>query len=185
MYQILKDFASPVITLIAAIVAGWITFTFARIQARIAASQRDIALDRLKFDLLQRRYAIYEATKELLEYIPFIHDLEKSDASKIRSLYIKLDEARFYFPPDIRSFLNEIHARCEAFFDDLAKRDRLNIDDHEKWSEMAAILAAHQSTLRAIYASLPQKFESSLAFEELTRPPDPSLPLKVPASRSH
>jgi hypothetical protein len=171
MYEILKDFASPVVTLIAAIVAGCITFTFARIQARIAESQRDIALDRLKFDLLQRRYAVYEATKELLEYLPFIHDLEKSNASKIRLLYIKLDEARFYFPPDICSFLKEIHGRSEAFFEDLAKRDRLNIDDRERWSKLADILAGHQAAFRTIYASLPEKFESSLAFEQLTRHP--------------
>ena len=64
MYEILKDFAGPVVTLIAASVAGTITFVLARIQARIAKSQRDIALDKLKFDLFQKRYEIYEASKQ-------------------------------------------------------------------------------------------------------------------------
>ena len=51
MYDVLKDFASPVITLITALIAGFITFTFNRNQAQLARSQRDIALDKLKFDL--------------------------------------------------------------------------------------------------------------------------------------
>jgi hypothetical protein len=69
VYELIKDFTSPVVTLSAAIVAGLITITFARIQANIAESQRDIALDRLKFDLFQRRYDIYEAAKQLIEHM--------------------------------------------------------------------------------------------------------------------
>ena len=99
VYQLLSDLASPVVTLITALIAGFITITFARNQTQIAQSQRDIALDKLKFDLFEKRYEIYQACKTLLEYVPFITDIEKSDPSKIRSLYIKLDEASFYFPP--------------------------------------------------------------------------------------
>jgi hypothetical protein len=54
MYDVLKDFASPVITLITALIAGFITFTFNRNQAQLARSQRDIALDKLKFDLFRK-----------------------------------------------------------------------------------------------------------------------------------
>jgi hypothetical protein len=172
MYDILTDFASPVVTLIAAIVAGLITITFARTQTRIAESQRDIALDKLKFELFQKRYEIYEAAKQLLEYMPFITELAKSDTTKVRSLYVKMDEARFYFPPGICSLLNTIHDRCELFFEHLAIRDRINInadDYHEHWSRMADTLAADQSVLRSIYASLPSTFEKSLAFEQLKR----------------
>jgi hypothetical protein len=50
MYQFAKDFASPIATFIATMTAAAITFTFVRVQARIAASRRDIALDKLKFD---------------------------------------------------------------------------------------------------------------------------------------
>jgi len=168
MYEFAKDFVSPIVTLIAALIAGLITLTFARVQARIATSQRDIALDKLKFDLFRNRYEIYEATKKLLEYMQFIHDIEKSDASKIRSLYVKMDEARFYFPSDICAVLKEINKRCELFFEHLAERDRINIDDREEWSRLAEILANDQAALRKIYASLPQTFEATLAFKQLT-----------------
>lgn len=172
MYDILKDFASPIVTFFAAIVAGLITITFARTQTRIAESQRDIALDKLKFDLFQKRYEIYEAAKQLLEYVPFITDLAKSDTNKIRALYVKMDEARFYFPPDICGFLNTIHTRCEQFFEHLAERDRINInadDYHEQWYNMAETLAADQGKLRAAYRVLPRTFEKSLAYEQLKR----------------
>jgi hypothetical protein len=168
VYEFFKDFAGPIATLVAASVATFITIAFARAQARIAQSQRDIALDKLKFDLLQRRYEIYQAAKELLEYMPFVHDIEKSDSNKIRTLYVKMDEARFYFPPSICSLLDNIRRYCEEFFVHLAKRDRLNIDDREAWSAMAELLAADQATLRQIYAKLPETFETALKFEQLT-----------------
>ncbi|MGH6845948.1 MAG: hypothetical protein ACREC0_00495 [Methylocella sp.] len=168
MYDCIKDFASPVATLIAAIVASVITYTFAQAQTRLAQSQRDIALDKLKFGLFQKRYEIYEVTKELLEYVPFINSLENLDASKVRSMYIKLDEARFCFPKVICGALDKIHAKCEAFFTHLGERDQIVTDDHEKWTRSAETLAADQSALRAIYASLPQIFETALKFEQLT-----------------
>jgi hypothetical protein len=170
MYEFAKAFASPIVTLIAAVIAGCITYTFARIQAGIAASQRDIALEKLKFDLSLSRHEIYEATKVLLEYVPSVTDMHKSDASRIRSLYVKLDEARFYFPPDIRAVLKDIHDGCERYLVHLAERDGINIntDDGSEFSRMAKILRDDQAFLRKAYASLPQTFEKTLAFKQLT-----------------
>jgi hypothetical protein len=168
MYQFAKDFASPIATFIATMAAAVITFTFARVQARIAASQRDIALDKLKFDLFSHRYEIYQAAKELLEYVPFITDILESDSNKIRSLYVKIDEARFYFPPDICAVLKAITDRSELFMTHLAERDRETHDDPDKWSRFADILAKDQSELRAAFQTLPQTFEKTFAFKQLT-----------------
>lgn len=170
MYEILKDFAAPVVTLIAASIAGTITFVFALIQARIAKSQRDIAIDKLKFDLFQKRYEIYIAAKQLVEKVSLVSDLKKSDPMAIRCLYVTIDEARFYFPPDIRQLLADLQAICERFFTHLAQRDQISIDNAELWAAMAETLAADQSELRALYASLPRRFEASLAFRQLTAP---------------
>ncbi|MFZ3350755.1 MAG: hypothetical protein WA268_07805 [Xanthobacteraceae bacterium] len=166
-YQILKDFAGPVAAIFGAIVAGFITVVISRGQKRIAQSQRDIALDQLKFNLLQKRYEIYRATKELLEYVPLVTDIEKCDANKIRMLYVTIDESRFYFPPEICDFLCDMRARCEAFLTRLGRRNLINIDDNEEWSAMADALAKDQQALRVIYASLPEVFEKSLAFKQL------------------
>src|SRR5262245_14401682 len=55
IYEFFKDFAAPLATVIAAAVAAWITFRFSSRQTEISQSQADIALDKLKFDLFERR----------------------------------------------------------------------------------------------------------------------------------
>jgi hypothetical protein len=167
-YQMLKDFAGPVSVITAATVAAFITYRIGTAQKLIAQSQRDIALDQLKFNLLQKRYDIYQATKDLLEYLPFIPDIQHSDSTKIRNLTVKIDEARFYFSPQTCDFLHDVRAQCETFLTRLGQRDLINIDDSVQWSAMAEALAKDQAALRMIYASLPQVFEKSLAFKQLT-----------------
>jgi hypothetical protein len=166
-YDIAKDFAGPVAAFIGATVAAFITFTFGRAQIRIAQSQRDIALDKLKYDLFEKRYEIYEACKTLIEDVVLVSDIAKCDAGKIRSLYIKIDEARFYFPRTIVGYLIYVHRECEAFLQLLGERNLINSDD-EKWSKSADVLAKHQAELRQVYAGLPEIFEDSLAFPQLT-----------------
>jgi hypothetical protein len=159
-YMVLKDFAGPVSAFLASITAAVITFSFARSQLRIAKSQRDIALDRLKFNLFKRRYEIYEATKNLLADVVVIHDM-KCDTTKIREFYIILDEARFYFPDDTCVLLREVHNKCELMFTILGKRSNVN-DESEEWRTLGDTLAASQTALKAIYAVLPDKFERDL-----------------------
>ncbi len=87
---------------------------------------------------------------------------------KIRELYVKIDEARFYFPWHIQQLLSEIHTASEAFLQHLGERGQINIDDETKWRACADMLTADQEKLRAFYAVLPQQFESALAFKQLT-----------------
>ena len=46
----------PVAAIVGAFAASMAAWSLGRLQWRIAASQRDIALDKLKFDPFQRRY---------------------------------------------------------------------------------------------------------------------------------
>jgi hypothetical protein len=55
-YDLLNDFAGPVAAIVGAFAASMAAWSLGRLQWRIAASQRDIALDKLKFDPFQRRY---------------------------------------------------------------------------------------------------------------------------------
>lgn len=167
LYAVLKDFAGPLATLIAAITAIVVTALFNRSQLRVAQSQRDIAHDRLKYDLFKNRYEIYQTGKALIEYVTLVSGPLQSDTTKIRNFYIRLDEARFYFPPGIRAVLDEIHDRCEFVFTLLSKRDP-DVDDPEEWSRSADALAVQQKALRAIYDNLPKTFEEALAFRQLT-----------------
>jgi hypothetical protein len=62
-YDVARDFAGPTATVVAAVVAAWVTFHFNRIQMETARTQRDIAFDKLKLETLENRYEIYSAAK--------------------------------------------------------------------------------------------------------------------------
>jgi hypothetical protein len=83
---VLKDFAGPVATTIAAITEIVVTHRFNKRQIEISRAQRDIALDKLKFDLFELRYGIYLAAKELIEYVSCHHDFDKVDHSHVTRL---------------------------------------------------------------------------------------------------
>src|SRR6266436_1005842 len=64
-YQILHDFAGPVATFVAAVTVAFITFKFGRVQAKIARQQAELASVRLKNDLFDRRFAVFDAARHL------------------------------------------------------------------------------------------------------------------------
>lgn len=169
MYNIMKDFASPILSLITAILAATVAIRIGNLQAQIGKAQRDIALDKLKFDLFTKRYEIYEAAKRLIEHLVMVSDMMKQDATLIRQLYITMDEARFFYGPDICAFLDRLHDASEAFLTLLGERENMNIDDSDKWADTADRLALRQKRLREIYASLPVTFEPALSFDQLKR----------------
>jgi hypothetical protein len=167
-YDALKDFAGPVATIFAALVATAITAIFALAQFRIAKAQKDIALDKLKFDLLERRNRIYEAAKGLIEYTALHMDTDHVDSMKIKVFYVTIDEARFYFDLEVRDFLKSLTDRAEAYYTALYARDHIPIDD-PKWSATGVLLAGHLAELRKMYSELPGKFERALRFSRLQK----------------
>jgi hypothetical protein len=170
MYDFLKDFASPLTTLLASIVAGAITFVFARTQVRIAQAQKDIALDKLKFDLFQLRYGVYLATKELIQYILFVGAERFTDNSKIDALAVKLDEARFYFPPDICAILHGIADDCHEYLFQMHQDQMAGIDCDENFQQHVIRMRSElESRLNAHFINLPKTFQSSLQFSQLTK----------------
>jgi hypothetical protein len=140
MYEILKDFAGPVATIVAAIAAASIAYIFGARQASIARTQADIALDKLKYDLWKERYEIYSAAKTLVEYIVYVREPDKIDTDKVRLLNVKIDEARFYFPAAV-----------------------------QRWAAMSDQLGSESLSLLRLYEALPAKFEEALAFKKLTQ----------------
>jgi len=168
-YAFFKDFAGSIATIFAAAVAAIVTFYFNRRQTAIAASQRDIARDKLKVDLFQQRYKIYSVAKLLLEKIIVFGDRDDvvRGTNEIRDFYVTLDEARFFFDPDVCRLLETLHDNAEAFLTDLSAD--VNVDDPKAWSARAERLAKKQAVLRQMYADLPKRFENALGFAQLTQ----------------
>ncbi|MGB7037404.1 MAG: hypothetical protein WBD71_17995 [Xanthobacteraceae bacterium] len=167
-YMIAKDFAAPVATIIAAFAAVWVTRSLNLQQIEIAKAQRDISLDRLKHDLFQKRYEVYVAAKSLIEYVKRESDFKKIDSSRIRELRVILDEARFFFGPEIRSHLSEIDQTCEALLNGLALKWQIQDDSSDpKWAIAIQQLGDASRKLAAMYSILSEKFEPSLRFDQL------------------
>jgi hypothetical protein len=99
----LKDFAGPLATLFAALVAAIITAAFGYVQFVLARSRRDIALDKLKFDLYEKRYQVYVITKTMLEYQLGIRDAGELTPEKIEELVVSMNQARFISRKAFRS----------------------------------------------------------------------------------
>jgi hypothetical protein len=168
-YNALKDFAGPIATTIAAITAIVVTQRFNKRQIEISRAQRDIALDKLKFDLFELRYGIYLAAKELIEYASNSGDLSKVDSNHVRSLCVKLDEARFFFDKETIKFIQEIVETAEKRFGLMGQRENADMDDSDLWSKLADELSACDIGLREMYAEAPEVFEASLRFDQLVK----------------
>ena len=58
--------------------AAEITYFFNRAQTRLAATQADVAVEKLKLDLFEKRYALYTAAKQLIMFLAELHLTSKA-----------------------------------------------------------------------------------------------------------
>jgi hypothetical protein len=167
--SLLKDFAGPIATILAATAAVTVTIIFNSRQTKIANTQKEIALDSLKHNVFEQRYNIYSAAKSLIEEVLHSNDLQKTDSARIRELRVTLDEARFFFGAEIRAFLAEIDRTAENLLEGLALKWQFEGPDHPRWPEAMEKLGDASRKLSAMYAELPAKFERALRFDQLAR----------------
>jgi hypothetical protein len=114
-----KTFAGPVATIIAAAVAAVITFVFysrqlkiAKDQAATADAQRKIAAARLNFDLYEKRYAVFEAGRRLLQVVV---QQDYIDAKDVIKFNIETADAPFLFEQDIVNYLDKLRNKLLRF----------------------------------------------------------------------
>jgi len=147
-----------------------VTYHYNRRQHEISLTQRDLALDKLKFDAWEKRYEIYSQARELLSYVAHQHDMMKVDSSKVRNLKIKIDEARFFFGPTVRLFLDEIDGATELLLKNLGERFSVEVEsDDTKWRAINEELAKNSQEIGMLYAKMPERFEQSLRLSQLAR----------------
>jgi hypothetical protein len=110
LYQIFKDFAGPVATTIAAVAAVSVTTYFAWHQKKVAKEQADIAREKLRHDLYERRYRVFDAARKLLYEIA-VHRIASED--DLRAFVMGTDDAVFLFDDDLSGQLVEIRNRAQ------------------------------------------------------------------------
>jgi hypothetical protein len=170
MWSFFKDFAGPIATIVAAGAAVIVTMFFNKRQTAIAETQKNIALDKLKHDVFEKRYKIFLAARSLIETVLHQSDFQKIESARIRELRVVLDEARFFFGANIRDYITEIDRTAEALLKALG--DKWRNDEERKepdWSKTMQELGDASRRLSAMYGELSQKFEPSLRFDHLTR----------------
>ncbi len=165
VYQITKDFASPVATIIAAAAATYITQRLGRMQLTIAQSQRDIAFDRLKYDLFEQRYTIYTTAKKLIETI--CGNEQGINDRKVRNMRTKIDEARFFFPAGETKIFSRIELLAGEYM--AAHRELYTAVNNGVREQAEQQVVEKLDALTGIYKTLPSDMEAALGFSQLTR----------------
>lgn len=112
-YDVLRDFAGPIATVFAAAgVAGFVTWKLgkrqveiatqqaetAKLQATTAKQQPDTALDRLRYHLFEKRYAIYASAKELMRLLINEGQAGRLDEIAVTEKLVLIEERVFFFP---------------------------------------------------------------------------------------
>jgi hypothetical protein len=151
---VLKDFAGLITALIASGVALYIACRFTSIQATAAERQAAIAHDKLKYDLFEKRYKIYNEAKELITYVIDHSQRNECKDSDLNKYYAILDEAPFFFPPDVCTAFNNIISLTRQLVEGYAKQDR----------PTANIVVE----LDKIFDDMPKTFEHVMSFQQLT-----------------
>jgi hypothetical protein len=173
-FGIVTALAGPFATICAAGAAVFVTnrlgrrqIAIAESQANTAAAQRDIAYDKLKHDLFGERYKIYVTAKELIKHICQSSFDRETDIEEFRESFIKLDEARFFFPENERLLFARI-ARLVNDHETARYLHRMSTDDDAFRALRGEEAAKAISQLADIYARLPELMEKELGFSQLT-----------------
>jgi hypothetical protein len=152
----------PLATIIAAVAATWITWRIGSRQVQIAKQQADTALGQLRYNLFEKRYAIYNCAMELIKLLENEAYKEEFNPTNIVPYLITLDEARFFFPDDICNFLRTLQERCQylaAAYGDLTGAER---------AARGKEIADQTTQLRELRLQMPARFEKALQFPQLT-----------------
>ena len=165
MYEFFKDFSGPAATIIASFTAAVITFYFAsrqvqvsRQQAAIARQQADTALDQLRYNLFEKRYAVFKDVQDFIRLLVNKPANENFSPMDVIPHFIVMDEARFFFSDDIRSWLDDLKVDCQNF---LAAQADSNVPEMEKHTKMVALINR--------VTDMSKRFEKELEFAQLTR----------------
>ena len=112
MYEVLKDFAGPAATMIAAIAAGFIAYRLGQAQATAAQSQAatakrswETANERVVLDLFERRIAIFESIRSVVSSILRTGQPTHDDYFA----YLQaIDRVQFYFGDEVQEYIEHI-----------------------------------------------------------------------------
>jgi hypothetical protein len=179
--ELASTFAGPSATIIASVTAVVVTAYFGSKQVKIAAAQaataasqkeiaqaqRDIAYDKLKWDLFGKRYEIYSVARDLIEHINSTTFERPPGGSKVVGMLIKLDEARFFFPPQEALIFAQIDKLVQVHEAAVSIRHLTPVGEQMP-IEAGERAAQASDALGKLRVQLPKLMEKELGFAQLT-----------------
>jgi hypothetical protein len=151
-HDVVRDLATPVVTIVVGLVALAVQLHFNR-------KQTTVAEDKLKFDLFEKRFAIYSAANEIIAFANSSKEVP-GEENKFYELYSLLEQAPFFF--DAKA--------CEYFKEVLSLSQRLlELINAEDSVEVRTKVRDTRITLSRLYVELPMRAGHALRFEQLTR----------------
>ena len=162
MIWFFKNFAGPIATIIASGVAAY----FVRQQWRTAEKQADTAIDQLRYNLFEKRYAIYDNVKQLLRLLLNESHDKKFSPFEVVPHYVVMDEAIFFFSPETCAWLQSVQQDCQKFLEANASRGMAEYNSREATQAQLKLLEHLQA--------MPERFRSELSFRQLTQKRRPS-----------
>lgn len=151
-HEVVRDLATPIVTIIVGLVAVFVQIHFNR-------KQTVVAEDKLKFDLFEKRYGIYLAAGEMIQFVTSSKEVP-GEENKFLELYAKLEQAQFFFDDRTRDFIGEIL---------IASRRLLDLLNAEKTDEVLRDTRKANLDLHRLYMDFPFRMAPSMRFHQLTR----------------
>jgi hypothetical protein len=169
-YQFFKDFAQPIATTIGAIAVAYFACKQSKIagnQVKIALFQSELAHDRLRFDLFNKRYAIFDGVKTLLKTILGNDWTHNSDRTKVNDLMNIIDEATFFFSTDETEMFVHISNVVDNYLDTQKEFSLLTSREDDARATVVTKLNQHMNALTVCQRKLPKIFTKALSFPTL------------------
>lgn len=143
--------------------SGFLTPLIAILAIYIAFKQYRIQRYKLRFDLYDRRFKIFERIKE---FISKIGPKNRMESKEIGIFYTSIIEYRFLFDQDVNDFIDELVEKVEEF--DIVCTD---IVSYQKDTPEREKLEEQREKLRwwmmERLKELPDRFEKYLSFKRL------------------
>jgi hypothetical protein len=161
---------------VAAGAAVWVTWKLGKSQIAIAAaqrdiarSQRDLAYDKLKLDLFDKRYQLYVTAKRVVEHVGQAPTARVFTDVKLIDMFVELGEAHFFFAPAEVAIFERIRSLANEYEIAVVGRNSER-ESKEFRAEQAKKATDTQIALVELYGQLLPLLKNEMGFGQVTFP---------------
>lgn len=111
-YDVAHDFAGPVATVIASLTAALVTGFFAFRQWKITKDQAEVAVDKVKIEIMKERMIAITATRTMIREVTNQPPGRRPNITTMRQLQRTIDDGRYLFSAEANDKIKKITNAC-------------------------------------------------------------------------